>query len=169
MHKKAAAVQDLLHAAGVDAQVRELPDSTRTAPDAAAAVGVDVAQIVKSLVFLADDRLVLGLVSGANRASVPRMAAAVGTALRQADARTVKERTGYAIGGVAPVGAPAGTVVLVDADLLGHDVVWAAAGTPRAVFPIAPDELVRVTDGRVLDLKEPVGPDASVRSDERRT
>jgi prolyl-tRNA editing enzyme YbaK/EbsC (Cys-tRNA(Pro) deacylase) len=154
LHPKALAVQEALHAAGVDAQVRELPDSTRTAPEAAAAVGVGVAQIVKSLVFLAGDELVVALVSGANRASVPKMTTAVGAPLRQADAVTVKERTGYAIGGVAPVGQPGGTIMLVDTDLLAHEVVWAAAGTPKSVFPIAPAELVRVTGGRVLELAE---------------
>jgi prolyl-tRNA editing enzyme YbaK/EbsC (Cys-tRNA(Pro) deacylase) len=154
MHAKAVAVQEALRSAGVETQVRELPDSTRTAPEAAAAVGVGLAQIVKSLVFLANDELVVALVSGANRASVQRLEAAVGSPLRQADARTVKERTGYAIGGVAPVGHPAGTLLLIDEDLLAHGVVWAAAGTPRAVFPISPDELVRVTGGRVLELKE---------------
>jgi prolyl-tRNA editing enzyme YbaK/EbsC (Cys-tRNA(Pro) deacylase) len=159
MHAKVVAVQEALHSAGVETQVRELPESTRTAPEAAAAVGVGLAQIVKSLVFLAANELVVALVSGANRASVDRMEAAVGSPLRQADARTVKERTGYAIGGVAPVGQPPGTVVLIDEDLLTHDVVWAAAGTPRAVFPIAPDELVRVTGGRVLELKEAASAD----------
>lgn len=154
LHPKALAVQETLHAAGVEAQVIELPDSTRTAPEAAAAVGVDVAQIVKSLVFVADDNLVVALVSGVNRASVQKMGAVIDAPLRQADAVTVKERTGYAIGGVAPVGQPTGTVVLVDADLLRHDVVWAAAGTPKSVFSISPRELVRVTGGQVIDLAE---------------
>ena len=154
MHSKAARVQEILRAAGVEGAVQELPQSTRTAPEAAAAVDADVAQIVKSLVFLAGDQLVLALVSGANRASVPQMAAVVGSELTQADARTVKELTGYAIGGVPPVGHPTGTVVLVDRDLLRHDVVWAAGGTPRTVFPIAPSRLVRITEGRVVDLRD---------------
>ena len=148
-------MQEILRAAGVEAAVQELPQSTRTAPEAAAAVDADVAQIVKSLVFLAGDQLVLALVSGANRASVQRMAAVVGSELTQADARTVKELTGYAIGGVPPVGHPACTVVLVDRDLLRHDAVWAAAGTPRAVFPIAPDTLVRIAEGRVANIGDP--------------
>ena len=154
MHPKAVRVQEILGTAGVEAAVRELPQSTRTAPEAAAAVAADVAQIMKSLVFLADDRLMLALVSGANRASVQQMAAVVGSDLTQADARTVKELTGYAIGGVPPVGHPDGTLVLVDRDLLRHDVVWAAGGTPRTVFPIAPTTLVRITEGRVVDLRD---------------
>lgn len=158
MHPKVARVQETLRTAGVTSVVRELPDSTRTAPEAAAAVGVDVAQIVKSLVFVAGDRLVLALVSGANRASLEQMAAAVGSELAQADARTVKDRTGYAIGGVPPVGHADGTTVLVDRDLLRHDEVWAAAGTPRAVFPIEPRTLLRVTGGRVVDLRDRPAP-----------
>ena len=155
MHPKAARLQQLLHAYGADSTVVELPDSTRTAAEAAAAVGVDVAQIVKSLVFLAGDRLVVALVSGANRVSVDRLAAEVGSPVKQADARTVKDRTGYAIGGVPPFDHPPGTDVLVDRDLLGHRVVWAAAGTPRAVFPIEPATLVRLTGARAADLREP--------------
>ena len=156
MHPKAQRLQQMLWAAGVQTTVVELPDSTRTAPDAAAAVGVDVAQIVKSLVFLAGDRLVVALVSGANRAAVSRLAAAVGSPVRQADARTVKDRTGYAIGGVPPIGHPDGTAVLVDRDLLGHPEVWAAAGTPRTVLPIAPATLVRLTGAQVAELAEPL-------------
>jgi prolyl-tRNA editing enzyme YbaK/EbsC (Cys-tRNA(Pro) deacylase) len=124
--------------------VREFPEGTRTAADAAAAIGCEVAQIVKSLVFRRGDEAVLVLCSGANTVDEAPLSVA------KADAAFVREVTGFAIGGVPPYGwrtAPAETVV--DEDLLAHDVVWAAAGTPRSVFPLAPAELVQRTGGRV--------------------
>ena len=144
-----------LTAAGVDAQVREFPNSTRTAQDAAAAVGSSLGQIVKSLVFLAGDRPVLALVSGMNRLDTDRLAAIIGAPIRKADAHAVREATSYAIGGVPPAGFPEPLPTYVDRDLLQYQTVWAAAGTPRHVFPIAPRELVRVTGGTVVDLKPP--------------
>jgi prolyl-tRNA editing enzyme YbaK/EbsC (Cys-tRNA(Pro) deacylase) len=123
---------------------REFPEGTRTAADAAAAIGCEVAQIVKSLVFRRGDEAVLVLCSGANTVDEAPLSVA------KADAAFVREVTGFAIGGVPPYGwrtAPAETVV--DEDLLAHDVVWAAAGTPRSVFPLAPAELVQRTGGRV--------------------
>jgi prolyl-tRNA editing enzyme YbaK/EbsC (Cys-tRNA(Pro) deacylase) len=124
--------------------VREFPQGTRTAQEAAAAIGCEVAQIVKSLVFVAADgepRLVL--CSGANIVDAERLG------LRRAEPDLVRRVTGAAIGGVPPYGHPAPIETLVDEDLLGHEVVWAAAGTPRSVFPIAPRDLVERTRGRV--------------------
>jgi len=147
-------VREALAAGGLSAEVREMPASTRTAPDAAAAVGCTVAQIVKSLVFrgATSGRPLLALVSGKNRADEAKLAAHFGEPILRADADFVRERTGFAIGGVAPLGHAEPLIPLVDRDLMAFDVVWAAAGAPNAVFPVAPDDLVRVTGGRVVQL-----------------
>jgi prolyl-tRNA editing enzyme YbaK/EbsC (Cys-tRNA(Pro) deacylase) len=142
----------------VAARIEEFPASTRTAQEAADAVGTSVGQIVKSLVFLAGDSPVLALVSGANRLDPDRLAALTGLPIGKADADAVRHATGYSIGGVPPIGFPAPIPTFVDRDLLEYDVVWAAAGTPRHVFPIAPQDLVRVTGGRVVALKPPPYP-----------
>ena len=118
-----------------------LPDSARTAPEAAAAVGVEVGAIVKSLVFRCGDEAVLALVSGANRADEARLEEEFGAPVARADADFARAATGFSIGGVPPLGHPAPLRTLVDEDLLGYEVVWAAAGTPHAVFPIEPAEL----------------------------
>jgi prolyl-tRNA editing enzyme YbaK/EbsC (Cys-tRNA(Pro) deacylase) len=146
-------VMDALQAAGLEAEIHELSASTRTAEEAAAAVGTTVPKIVKSLVFLADNAPILALVSGSNRLDTDRLGSALGRTIARADAATVRAATGFAIGGVPPLGHATALDVVVDRDLLQHDVVWAAAGTPHAVFPIAPDALVTATGGRVLDLK----------------
>src|ERR1700687_532614 len=151
-------VQAALLAAGVTGRIEEFPSSTRTAQDAAAAVGTSVEQIVKSLVFLAGDTPVLALLAGANRLDPARLTEITGLPIGKADADAVRQATGYAIGGVPPIGVPAPVPTLLDRDLLQYDVVWAAAGTPRHVFPIAPQDLVRITSGRVADLKPPPYP-----------
>lgn len=137
-----------------DADVRTFPQGTRTAADAAAAIGCEVRAIVKSLVFMADEgRPVLALVNGAARADEGLLAAVVGAAtVRQATPTEVRDHTGYAIGGTPPV-ARVGTLDRVcDRRLLELDQVWAAAGTPRDVFPVAPAELVDLTAARVADV-----------------
>ena len=149
----ASRVQEVLRALGVPTEVLVLAESARTAAQAAAACGVAVGQIVKSLVFLADRDPILVLVSGANQADEQRLTAVTGRAVRRADADTVRAVTGYAIGGVPPVGHARPLPVLIDRDLLAFERVIAAAGTPHAVFPITPGELCRVTGGRVEDLK----------------
>lgn len=142
-----------LHALGLDADVTEMPGSTRTAADAAAAVGCDVAQIVKSLLFASEDgRTWLVLVSGPNRVDAERLAAHVGGPVRLADPATVRDATGFAIGGVAPVGLAEEVPVLMDEDLLEHAVVWAAAGTPKSVFPVDPAELRDATGATTLKV-----------------
>jgi prolyl-tRNA editing enzyme YbaK/EbsC (Cys-tRNA(Pro) deacylase) len=146
-------VADALHAAGIDAEIKELSSSTRTAEEAAAAIGTSVPKIVKSLVFLADGAPILALVSGANRLDTERLGSTLGRSIARADAATVKAATGFAIGGVPPLGHQAELDVLIDRDLLQYDVIWAAAGTPHAVFPIAPNRLISATGGRVVDLK----------------
>ena len=124
-------------------RVQEFPEGTRTAANAAAAIGCDVAQIVKSLVFVRDGEPVLVLCGGANTVDAERLG------LAKADARLVRDASGFAIGGVPPYGwRTPPSEVLVDEDLLAHDELWAAAGTPRSVFPLTPDELVERSGGR---------------------
>jgi prolyl-tRNA editing enzyme YbaK/EbsC (Cys-tRNA(Pro) deacylase) len=139
----------------VEVEPRVLPDSARTAPEAAAAVGTAVGAIVKSLVFRCGDEAVLALVSGANRADEARLAEEFGAPVARADADFARAATGFSIGGVPPLGHPVPLRTLVDEDLLGYEVVWAAAGTPHAVFPIAPGELAELAGGRVVRLAAP--------------
>jgi prolyl-tRNA editing enzyme YbaK/EbsC (Cys-tRNA(Pro) deacylase) len=150
-------VQAALTSAGVAARVEEFPSSTRTAQEAAAAVGSSVGQIVKSLLFLTGGLPVLALVSGANQLDPARLAALSGAPIGKADADAVRQATSYSIGGVPPIGFPAPIPTFIDRDLLQYDVVWAAAGTPRHVFPIAPQDLVRITSGRVAELAKDQG------------
>ena len=155
MHPSAQRVAAALQALGVEARVIEFPQSTRTAQEAAAAIGTTVGQIVKSLVFLADGAPVLALVSGANRLDLEKLRRAAGAArVQRADAEAVRTATGYAIGGVPPVGLAQPMPVFLDRDLLAYDMVYAAAGTPHAVFPIAPGALQRITAAQVFDLAE---------------
>ena len=147
-------VRAALSAAGIDRAVVELDRSTRTAADAAAALDCDVAQIVKSLVFrAASGTPVLVVASGAGRVDEALVGAAIGEEITQADAAFVRERTGFPIGGVAPVGHVEAPVVLVDADLMALDVLWAAGGTPSAVFTLSPVELVAITGGRIVRVR----------------
>lgn len=148
-------VRAALLAAGHEDRIDAFPAGTRTSADAAAAVGCEVAQIAKSLVFRgADGRPVLVIASGANRVDAARVAAVLGQAIRRADADWVRERTGFAIGGVAPVGHLTPPHVLVDRDLLALDPVWAAAGSPMHVFRTSAAELVRISGGQVADIRE---------------
>lgn len=148
-------VQDALTEAGFALTVLELEQSTRTSADAAAAVGCTVGQIVKSIVFRAADsgRVVLVLTSGANRVSERAIAERLGEPLAKADADFVRARTGFVIGGVAPVGHREPPVTYIDEDLLQYDEIWAAAGTPSAVFRLTPDELARMSGGVVMRVK----------------
>jgi prolyl-tRNA editing enzyme YbaK/EbsC (Cys-tRNA(Pro) deacylase) len=142
---------------GVEVAVAEFPEGTRTAADAAAAVGCDVDAIVKSLVFVADGRPVLLLVSGGNRVDEARLATMLGAAtVRKATADEVRATTGYAIGGTPPFGHTGDGVgeVLLDPTLLEHGTVWAAAGTPSTVFPIPSARLVDAAGARVVDITE---------------
>lgn len=153
MHPNVTRVVEAAAREGLAIEVRRFPEGTRTAADAARAVGCEVAQIVKSLVFMADDRPVIALVSGANRVDLDKLAAATGRrGARRADGDEARAVTGYAIGGVPPFGHALGTTVLVDRDLERHEVVWAAAGLPDAVFEVSPAALVRASGGTVVDL-----------------
>lgn len=142
--------------AGMEVEVHRFPEGTKTAADAARAVGCNIGQIVKSLVFVADEQVVfVALTSGANRASPRSLADLVGArTVRTATADEARAATGFAIGGTPPFGYPASLRVLVDEDLLTYDVVWAAAGTPDAVFPISPDALTRAAAATPAAFKE---------------
>jgi prolyl-tRNA editing enzyme YbaK/EbsC (Cys-tRNA(Pro) deacylase) len=144
-------VQDALSAAGFTNAVVELPDSARTAVDAAAAVGCDVGQIVKSLLFEAvpSGRAVLVAASGSHRVDEQAVAAVLGERIVRASPDFVRARTGFAIGGVPPIGHAEPVVTVVDEALLAYDRIWAAAGHPHAVFALTPAELVRMTAGTV--------------------
>jgi prolyl-tRNA editing enzyme YbaK/EbsC (Cys-tRNA(Pro) deacylase) len=138
---------------GMDIDVREFPEETRTALDAAEAIGCDIAQIVKSLVFIADDEPVLVLTSGANRVEEGALAEHLeAEVVRKADADEVRQATGYAIGGTPPFGHGEPLRVVCDADLTVFDEVWAAAGHPRTVFPLSADDLLRVTAASVTTV-----------------
>ena len=140
---------------GLDLTIQQFPDGTRTAADAAAAVGCSLGQIVKSLVFEVDGDVVLAYVSGSNQLDEHKLAtAAGGERAGRVDADRVRAATGFPIGGVAPFGHATELRIFIDRDLLGHDEVWAAAGTPRDNFPIAPSELVRASGGLVADLRK---------------
>lgn len=146
-------VLDALRQQGVTVTIREFTASTRTAADAAAAVNAAVGQIVKSLVFRADDAPILVLVSGANRVDEPFLGTQLGKTITRASAETVRVATGFAIGGVAPVGHATVLPVYCDRDLLAFPTVWAAAGTPNTVFAIAPDDLCRVTGAQIIAIR----------------
>ncbi|HET6909337.1 MAG TPA: YbaK/EbsC family protein, partial [Mycobacteriales bacterium] len=142
-----------LREGGATGEVRALTESTRTAQEAASALGVPVGAIVKSLVFTADGEPVLVLASGDHQVDTTRVAAALGAAqVRRADADTVRAATGYPIGGVAPIAHPSPLRTVVDRHLAGFEVVWAAAGTPHSVFSTTYDELVRLTSGTAADV-----------------
>lgn len=147
-------VQDALAARGFDLAVVELPDSARTAAEAAAAVGCEVEQIAKSMVFAArpSGRAVLVVASGGHRVDVAKVAAIVGEAVEKPDAGFVREKTGFAIGGVPPVAHAEPLVTIVDEDLLRLEVLWAAAGHPHAVFRLTPAQLVQLTGGTVAKI-----------------
>jgi prolyl-tRNA editing enzyme YbaK/EbsC (Cys-tRNA(Pro) deacylase) len=154
MHRQAARVQNALILAGCSAKVKELPDSTRTAVEAAQAMNCQVGQIVKSLVFVLEpaSSVVLILVSGSNRVDEKGLSQRLNGKLVKANAAQVEQATGYVIGGVPPLGHSTKLLTYIDEDLLQFDVVWSAAGTPHAVFPLSPQELVRVTGGQVLPV-----------------
>lgn len=136
-------------------EVLQFPQGTRTAVEAAQAVGCDVAQIVKSLVFVAAGQPVVALVSGANRLDEKRLGAVAGEPVAKADADTARGATGYSIGGVPPFGHATQVHVFMDRDLMQHRVVWAAAGRPDSVFEIEPERLRELSGATLADLKVP--------------
>lgn len=147
-------VQQALQALGLTLQVVELPDSTRTAVEAAQAVGCQVGQIVKSLVFKTkrSQRPLLVIASGSNRVDEKLIEARLGEPLGKADAEFVRQQTGFAIGGVPPLGHASPLLTFIDQDLLQYKRVWAAAGTPHAVFALDPADLARMTGGEIISI-----------------
>ncbi|HEV2951569.1 MAG TPA: YbaK/EbsC family protein [Actinomycetota bacterium] len=140
---------------GIEPRIQRFPEGTKTAADAARAIGCDVAQIVKTLVFMADGRPVIAFTSGANRVDPSKLAARAGASeARRASPEEARAATGFAVGGTPPFGHPASLPAYVDPALLAFQEVWAAAGTPDSVFPLAPSELQRATGAETADFIE---------------
>ena len=148
-------VQEALNKYGLSCQVVEMPQSTRTADDAARAVGCQVGQIVKSLIFKGKEshQALLVATSGANRVNEKKIAGLISEPLSKADADFVRDKTGFAIGGVPPVAHAQPIRIFIDEDLLQYDEIWAAAGTPRALFKLTPQDLQKITDGQVVSVR----------------
>jgi Cys-tRNA(Pro) deacylase len=154
VHANTIAVQEAAEALGLTIEPVTFPEGTKTARDAADAIGCEVAQIVKSLIFDVDGELVVALVSGANQLDEAKLAGAAGGAKAgRVDADRVRAATGFPIGGVPPFGHSSELRVFVDPDLLAHGEVWAAAGTGQTVFAITPEDLVQACRGSVCDLR----------------
>lgn len=157
MHPSAQKVADAARVLGLDIEIVEFAQTTRSAQEAADATGCDVAQIVKSLCFVVNGRATICLVSGANQLDERKLATLAGFGrkkVQRADAETVKAATGFSIGGVPPFGHASRLPIYIDEDLLQFDVVWAAAGTPFAVFAIQPETLVKASGGIQAELKQ---------------
>jgi prolyl-tRNA editing enzyme YbaK/EbsC (Cys-tRNA(Pro) deacylase) len=154
MSKSIRRVEEAAKTAGLEIEIRRMGESTRTAEEAARQCGCEVAQIVKSLIFHGkdSDRLVLFLVAGNNRLDLDKAASFAGEKLERADPRLIRERTGFAIGGVAPIGHTEPIAAFADETLLGYDVVWAAAGAHDAVFSAEPAALLEAAGARCGDL-----------------
>ena len=154
LSSSAQRVQDILKERGFSSLVVELPDSTRTAREAAQAVGCRVEQIVKSLVFKGrnSNKPLLVVASGSNRVNEQRLSELAGEPIEKADADFVRQRTGFVVGGVPPLGHTEQLEIFIDQDLLQYEQLWAAAGTPHAVFQLSPSELKAMTGGRVVSI-----------------
>jgi prolyl-tRNA editing enzyme YbaK/EbsC (Cys-tRNA(Pro) deacylase) len=154
LHPNVVRVVEAARRLGLEIDSRRFPDGTKTAADAAAAIGVEVGQIVKSLIFAVDGEVVLAYVSGANQLDEAKLAAAAGgVAAGRVDADVVREATGFPIGGVPPFGHTTTLRAFIDPDLLGYGEVWAAAGTWNDVFALSPTDLVSASGGLVTDLR----------------
>jgi prolyl-tRNA editing enzyme YbaK/EbsC (Cys-tRNA(Pro) deacylase) len=151
---QARKVQQALHVLGLQLDVIELPDSTRTSIEAAQAIGCQVGQIAKSVVFqaLTSRRPILVIASGSNRINEKRITGLVGEEISKADADFVHDRTGFTIGGVPPLGHSEKIETFIDQDLMQYGEIWAAAGTPHAVFRLTPDDLLRMTAAKVIQV-----------------
>jgi prolyl-tRNA editing enzyme YbaK/EbsC (Cys-tRNA(Pro) deacylase) len=153
LHRNSARVAEVAAAAGLPLEIRRFPEGTRTAQDAADAIGCDLGAIAKSIVVMSSSGAIVVLTSGANRVDYDKVAAALGvTDVRRANADEARAATGFPIGGTAPWGHPEPVHILCDPDLLAYDTVWAAAGTPDTVFPIAPADLVRISGATPADV-----------------
>jgi len=155
LSSSARRVQDALKNHGLSCQVVEMRETTRSAMDAAQAVGCEVGQIVKSLVFKGKQtqKPILVVASGANRVNVKKIGKLVSESLKMADPDFVREKTGFAIGGVPPLDHPHPLETFVDEDLFQYEEIWAAAGNPNAMFKLTPDDLKKITGGQVISVK----------------
>lgn len=155
LKKSSQKVQDALDQFGLNMDVLELPESTRTAKEAAKAIGCQVGQIAKSLIFktVRTERPILVIASGVNRVNVEKISNHIGEQITKADAKFVRQQTGYVIGGVPPVGHKKKIDTYLDEDLIQHRQIWAAAGTPFAVFELTGDNLIKITGGQILNIK----------------
>lgn len=155
LHRNSQRVVEAAAAAGMTIEIHRFPEGTRTAQDAAAAIGCPVGAIAKSIVLASDAGPVLVLTSGANRVAYDAVAQALNVSgVRRANADEARAATGYPIGGTAPWGHPQPLTILCDEDLLAYDTVWAAGGTPDTVFPLSPEELLRTSGARVAAIAE---------------
>lgn len=156
MHPTARKVAEAARDLGLEITIKEFEETTRTAEDAAHAIGCAVGHIVKSLLFVVDGQPTMALVSGVNRLDEKKLAGLCGVGrkkVKRANAEIAREATGFAIGGVPPFGHSTKLPTYVDRDFQQFEIIWAAAGTPNAVFAITPDDLVRVTGGTIAELK----------------
>ncbi len=156
LHPTAQKVTEAAEEMGLDITIKEFSETTRTAEDAARAIGCTVAQIVKSLIFVVDGQPTLALVSGVNRLDESKLAGVCGVSqskVKRAEASLVRTATGFAIGGVPPFGHATRLPVYIDQDFWQFEVIWAAAGTPNTVFFLTPADLQRLTGGKVAELK----------------
>ena len=155
LKSSAQKVQKALQARGLNCEVVQMQKTTRTAKDAAQAVGCEVGQIVKSLIFKGKQshKPIMVVASGVNRVNEKALAQQISEPVKMADPEFVREKTGFAIGGVPPVGHLSPLIIFIDEDLLQYEEIWAAAGTPHAVFRLTPAELKTITDGTVISVK----------------
>jgi prolyl-tRNA editing enzyme YbaK/EbsC (Cys-tRNA(Pro) deacylase) len=155
LSSSAKRIQDALDALGMKVEVVELPASTRTSAEAASAIGCSIGQIAKSIIFrtVGSSRPVMVIASGVNRVNEKKIQNIIGEAIKKADPDFVRKATGYAIGGVPPIGHAETIITIIDEDLTKLDEIWAAAGTPNAVFKLSPANLVQMTGGSVKSIK----------------
>ncbi|HEY5575762.1 MAG TPA: YbaK/EbsC family protein [Clostridiaceae bacterium] len=155
LSSSAQRVQSALNEHNLELRVVELPGSTRTSQEAADTIGCEVSQIAKSIIFKGkeSETPILVIASGENRISERKLKSVVGEKVEKPDAEFVLEETGYVIGGIPPVGHKNDIVTYIDEDLMDHKVIWAAAGTPNALFSLTPQELLEITNGEIIDVK----------------
>ena len=146
-------IQKILDNLGISFQIKEFPESTRTSLDASKAIGCDISQIAKSILFESEKKPILVIASGSNKIDEKKVEEEIGERIKKADAEFVKNKTGYSIGGVSPIGHNEKILTLIDEDLMKQDEIWAAAGTPHSVFKLTPKQLVQITHGKIANLK----------------
>ena len=154
MSKSSKRFRDFLNKIGYETSIKNLSDSTRTSLDAARAIGCEISEIAKSILFRGEktNRPILVIASGGNRINEDKIKSLAGEPVTKADADFVREQTGFVIGGVPPFGEINEIVKLIDKNILNHKIIWAAAGTPNSVFSLTPENLIKITKGRIIDI-----------------